>query len=531
MALGVGIAVHPARAPAQIIRLQAGTSSLHEAQGGAISIWEGSTEGWLGVGDLNPLRMGAGVRTRYRGTDVSLGDQVVPFQLPTDVFGTGQSFLGRGVGARYIEGNSSLFALGGTTATGFATPYGFGARSEQPVGLIFLENQVSSSIRVSSRTLYSGLMTEIMGIDWMAGRNIQAALAAGAGAQEGYFAASARGASGPLAVRAAYILSGDGFRRVVTPQPQASELDRENVEVSLRPSADFAVVAARNRYMQPMSPGSMVSGRTGSVNQFSVSGRAVETSANVAFFLSETPGAGATGVTFSLGRDAGRLLKLQGSVLHSNPRRGESSTTFVGSVREVLSPRLELLQLMTHSAGNTTVSFGGNLLLDRLNVSAEYQTIYVPFAAEDNFRQALMLNVRLQTFGDFQANLGSYVGPDGEVRYTIYGSQFLYHGKQPGSRQDFHIGSYLVRGRVLTDTGEPVEGAAIRIGDEVVYTDTQGTFFIRMNKERKVQLEVRLAEFSNPAQFSVISAPVSVQASSDDQAPEVRIVLHRLVLR
>lgn len=523
--LGLVLAALPAAVPAQIINVQAGASSLQQAQGGALSIRDDDYEGSLGIGSLNPLRVGAFLRTRWRGADLTAGDQTVPFRLPTDVFAMGHSFLGRGLGVRYDDEEVSLFAMGGTTATGFATPYSFGARSDDPVGLLFLEGRVSSTLLLSSRSLYSRGMTSLFGADWTPRAGLHAALAGGAGADEGYLAASSRYERGPFAVRAAYALAGAGFRRVVVPRPDASEPERENVEIAFRPRSGPAITAARNRYVQPGSDGG---GGTGTVNQLSASGVVRGVAANAALLLSRAPGAGGTGATVSLGRGVGRFLRLQGSALRSDPLRGDPTMMWVGSVAETVTPRLSLLQLATHAGGNTTVSFGGNLLLDWATLGAEYQTIYVPFAPRDPFRQALMLHARVQAPGGVQANLGSYVGPDGVVRYTVYASQYFYGGAKGPPREEGHFYSNLIRGRVQDLAGVPVAGAALHIDKETVFTDSRGEFFLRVKKKKEYPLQVAAGEFLLPGRYDVIFAPTVVEAQPEDQAGELLIVVERV---
>src|SRR6185369_305194 len=79
--VGAMAAMMPAAASAQIINVQAGASSLQDAQGGAFSIRDDGYEGSLGLGSLSPLRVGAFLRTRWRGADLTLGDQTIPFGL------------------------------------------------------------------------------------------------------------------------------------------------------------------------------------------------------------------------------------------------------------------------------------------------------------------------------------------------------------------------------------------------------------------------------------------------------------------
>ena len=520
---GAMAAMIPASVPAQIVNVQAGASSLQDAQGGALSIRDDGYEGSLGLGSLSPLRVGAFLRTRWRGADLTVGDQTIPFGLPTDVFAAGHSFLGRGMGVRVKDEEVSLLAMGGTTATGFATPYSFGARAEEPVGLLFLEGRLSPTLLVSSRSLYSGRMTSLFGADWTPRADFRAALTGGAGAEEGYLAASSRYERGPFAIRAAYALAGSGFRRVVTPRPDASELDRENVEIAFRPRSGPAITAARNRYAQPGS----ITG-TGTVNQLSASGVVRGVATNAALLVSRGPRTGGTGLTLSLGRGVGRLLRLQGSALRSDPLVGKTSMTWVGSVAEALTPRLEILQLATHASGNTTVSFGGNLLLDAVTLGAEYQTIYVPFAPRDPFRQALMLHARVQAPGGVQANLGSYVGPDGAVRYTVYASQYFYGGSKGQAEPEGRLYSNLIRGRVQDVTGGPIAGAALHIDKETVFTDSKGEFFLRVKKRREYSLAVAADEFLTPGRYDVISAPATVEAQPEEKAGTILVVVERV---
>jgi hypothetical protein len=248
---------------------------------------------------------------------------------------------------------------------------------------------------------------------------------------------------------------------------------------------------------------------------------------SAALFASESPGAGGTGVSLSMGRQVGRLLDLNGSVLQSNPRRGDPAAMFVGSVREVVSPHLDLVQVVTHSRGNTTVSFGGNIVSNRFSVGLEYQTIYVPFVAEDPFRQALMLNVRLQAVGNFQANVGSYVGPDGTVRYTAYASQYVYRGEATPSRQEAGLYHNVVRGIVIDEHGDPVSGAALKVDGEVVYTNSEGSFFVRKPKAREYSLALLTDEFLAADHFEVVYAPATVTATPEENALPVSIVLRR----
>jgi len=514
------------RAEAQIFRLQAGASSLYQANGGSFYVRAANYEGWIGFGDLDPFRLGVTVRTRVRAADVTLGDAIVPFHLPTDVFDAGHSFLGRGLGVGYQTEDVRLFALGGTTSTGFSTPYTFGAVPNDPVGLCFLEGTVSPTLKVSARSLFSDKVTTILGMDWAPRKGLQGALAAGAGSQVGYFAASMSFDREWASVKAGYVLAGDQFHRVILPQAQGSEMDGPNVQVTVRPHERLTLTAGHNSYLQPSSLGRPAG--HGTVNQFLASGRVTGTTLSGALFESETPGAGGTGASFMAGRDVTRFLNVNGTVIRSNPRYSEGTTTWIGNVREMLSPRISLVQVVNYSGGNTSVSFGGNFVSNMLSIGVDYQTIYVPFAVEDQFRQALMLTVRLQAIGNFQANVSSYVGPDGTVKYTAYGSQYLYGGGSSPAQSEQGIHENMIRGVVTDEAGNRVYGAALRVDGEMVYTDSQGSFFVRKRKAKEYDLEVPVDDFIAKGRYEVIQAPARVAAAPEESATDVFIVVRRL---
>ncbi|MGH9581288.1 MAG: SPOR domain-containing protein, partial [Terriglobales bacterium] len=197
--------------------------------------------------------------------------------------------------------------------------------------------------------------------------------------------------------------------------------------------------------------------------------------------------------------------------------------------REVISPRLDLLQLVTYSNGQATVSFGGNFNTNRLSVGVDYQTVYVPFLASA-FKQALMLRIRFRPFGNLELSTQTYVAPDGRLRYTAAGNTFLYRyqGLVTGERNaPFNLPRHMARGRVVDETGDPIRGAALRIDRHDVFTDASGQFFVRLAKAREYPVEVLVDEFLVPGYFEVVDAPASVRADAEERAPEITIVVRR----
>ncbi|HEY4649616.1 MAG TPA: hypothetical protein VIG95_10910, partial [Gemmatimonadales bacterium] len=118
--------------------------------------------------------------------------------------------------------------------------------------------------------------------------------------------------------------------------------------------------------------------------------------------------------------------------------------------------------------------------------------------------------------------------PDGSIDYSASGSTFLYMGSLGGA-QPQQIGPrmarYVVRGSVRDESGNPVEGAAIELGGELVYSNSAGDFFLRARHPEQYRLNVVMKEFLLPGQWEIVSAPAQATASEEDKAAPVRIVL------
>lgn len=510
----------------QVFQVGAGTSSLYRAHGGSLGFQSPGYDGWVGVGSLEGFKFGAFLRRRARGTTFSFGDDMIPFRLPTDIFDNSHYFPGRGVGVARVRERLSFFGFAGVTSVGFGTPFFRAARAEKSVGLFFLDSKVTPTLRAFSRTVFSDRQTSINGVEWQPRAGLRTAIAGGLGANEGYFASSLTAERDWVSVKGSYIAMGNRFRRIVLLTPLSSEIDRENILVTLRPKPFLTLSAGRHNYLQPVSQGRPAI--RGTTNQYLASLTARRFTVSGALFDSHAQGSGSRGTSLSVGRDFAGRLQLNANFLRSRAAQGPPTITRLITLREVLSTRLSLLQLVTHSNGRTSVSFGGNFISNRASIGVEYQTLYVPFPAGNQFKQALVLNIRLQPFSDLRLNVGTFIAPDGTVKYTASGGRFFYREVSGGTGPAaMTLHKYVVRGRVTDERNNPLRGAALRVDGEVAFTDSQGEFFARKRKAGAYRLEVLVDQFLIPGRFEVVSAPPVVTAAPDATAPQITIIVRR----
>jgi outer membrane protein OmpA-like peptidoglycan-associated protein len=188
------------------------------------------------------------------------------------------------------------------------------------------------------------------------------------------------------------------------------------------------------------------------------------------------------------------------------------------------------MQQVSYQGGRATVLFGANLATSVGEFGVDYQIVHQPFEPFQPFRSALNLTARLQ-LGGYSTSFGTYVRPDGAVDYSASGRTFLYMGSQTGAQplqSGGGIGRYMVRGVVRDADGAPVEGAALDLGGQVVFTNSQGVFFLRDSRPRRLPLTVLLEEFLLSGRWELEAAPATVDAQPENRSAPVEVRLRRV---
>ena len=436
-----------------------------------------------------------------------------------------------GYTARGLDNRATrIFSFAGATSRGTGTPYFQAGEAEKGVGLLFLDHRLTPKLTLFSRNVFSSQQTSISGLEWQPRTGIRASVDGGIGSNQGYGASSFTMDREMYSLKASYIIAGDQFRRITVEQPISSEVDRENVMFTIRPAPSLAFTVGRQNFLQPFTQNSPTV--RGSVNQYSATFTPGRLMLSSTFFDSNVMGMASQGASFSAGRDVFSHLHVTGNYLWNRAGNMQSFSSLFGTFRETISPRLNFLQNVTHSSGQTNVSFGGNFVSNRVTVGVEYQTLYLPFLTGNQFRQALVLNFQFRPFGNYAFNAGSYVTPDGRVKYTAYGGTYMYRGAMgggpPGAMTAVSFHKYLVQGKVVDEAGKPIRGAALRIDKDIVFSDSDGVFISRRRRPGMVSLEILLDQFIVPGKFEVVSVPSPVKSEPEDSAKEIIVVLRRI---
>ena len=458
------------------------------------------------------------------------GDDLIHFVLPTDIFDTSHYVVAQGAGVMTTLRNTGVFAFAGATSTAFDSPLFEGARAENPAFVLFLDRRLAPGLSISSKMIFSRQITAIEGLDWEPADRLKIGFAGGVGANQPYGAASLDFRRKWIVLQAAYIEAGDQFHRAVVAAPLLSEPDRENALVTLKPARFFTISAGRQNFLTPVSDSQNV---RSSIDQGTASLRIAGLGLLASFYHSTYLGNSNNSTAYTASRDFTSRLHTTANYLESRPSNAAKTRSFIANFSEVLTPRWNVTEVLTRSHGQSTISFGGGFLSNLVSVSAEYETYYVPQRNSSPFVQALIVDLQIRLFRGITLHGGSFVAPDGRLRYTAEATGIMT--REPtegrGSVQHYSIGSSILRGRVMDVKGQPVEGAALLIGTVPIFTDSDGRFFLRERGTRTHSLQVLPDKFLNGGNYEVESAPATVQATKNAAEPETLIIVKRLAGR
>ncbi len=516
-------------AVAQVFRVQGGASTLLNAQGGSVEFKAPNYDGTVGLGFFDGhFEYGGQTRYLFRGYTVLAGDEAVPFTLPTDVFDKSHYFSARGIGTTRKNADGGFYAFAGSTSTWLGTGFFNAATSDDPVGIFFYERKVNQQLRFFSRNILSRRQTFLQGMEYRPKKWLKTSVTGGTGSNQKYFASAVDAETEKLAFKASYVITGDSFQRVTVFSPLSSEVNKGNVQLLYKPADFVTITTGHENILEPLTLGGPM--QQASVNQLSTDFHVKKFYFGTGLFTSNASGRGTQGTNLYAGRRIGRRLEINTNWFESKPKSGETTSILSGTVRENFSSRFSLLQLISRTAGQTTFSFGGDFTSNRLLLRADYQNVYLPFRPERPFEQALALNVALRVAGPLQLTAASNVAPDGHLRYSFGASTYLYRlgGMMSAQPDSFSIAKYMVQGVVKDDQGVPVEGAALHIGKEVVYTDSSGRFLSRFSKRGPFPLSVAPLEFISNGVYEVVWAPPELRAEKDEAAIEVEVLVRRL---
>ncbi len=517
----------PSALSAQVIQIQGTASSLESGVGAALKVWGDGYDGGAGIGYLRGLRTSLWVRRAIGRDTLRLGDDVIPLRLASDVFGSSPVILAQGAGLRARRGRTAFSVFAGASARALPSPLFTSTERESPLGYLHGESAISPRILLAGDAVVAHRQTLLLSSSWQPVSDMTASASAGVGGNAPYAASAFRVHRERFDVTTAYVYHGDAYRRADAPLSVHAEVEGANASATWRPLPSFAINAGRQHFRQDSVVAGMSPNATST--QASLSWASTALAASLGGFESQSDSVRNFSSFAYLRRDLTSWFRGDLYLLSIWEPHRIRSTTPVLYLRESLSPRAEFVQVVTRSDRGTTVNFGGALRGGLSEVSVDYQVVHSPLRVNDPFQTSMGLTVRLQ-LGALQLSLGSFVAPDGRTYFSASGGSFLYRAASSMGRAEgllFQFDRFLVRGRVVDEEGNPVEGAAIRLGDETVYTNRRGEFFLRRPSAQALPLTVLPTDFLLPGTYETVSAPEQATPAREGHEQPVTIVVRK----
>ncbi len=516
---------------AQIFTLEGGTSTLFNADGGTMSVKAPNYDGSIGAGMYQGhFLMGAVARTKLMGYTVISGDDTVRFDLPTDVFGNTSYFSARGIGISRNYEKSGFYVLGGVTSQWMGSGYFQAARSEDPASAFFYHQTLARNLHFFSRNIFSRKSTSLQGLEWDAEKWLKTSVTAGMGSGKPYMATAIDAELQQLTLRASYAYVNPDFRRVTVLALENSEPERENIEATYHFTRNDSISASHRNLLQPLTLNSPYA--RASMDQIGGNFQIAKTYFGSSVYTSRFSGENSWGTNFFAGQRI-KFMDVSANYFVSKSGTHKPESMVNGTFRETITPRFSLLQVLTYTNNQFALAYGGSFITNRFNVSLDYQTQYLAFRTDKPFQQTMSVNASVKIAGPLALNLTSSLAPDGHTRYSIGATTYLYRygGLFPGMgspNDGYKFPKYLVQGIVKDQEGKAVAGAAVQIGNQMVFTDGDGRFLYRSKKHKEWQFAIVPSQFLINGFFEAVQAPPTVTTEKEDQAQDVIVIVRRL---
>jgi len=191
-----------------------------------------------------------------------------------------------------------------------------------------------------------------------------------------------------------------------------------------------------------------------------------------------------------------------------------------------LGERISISPGVDRANGAWSWSLGGSFQSNLATLNLSYQMMFLPFSLKTPWEKTLLVSVTLQ-LRNAKATARSFLEPTGKLKWAMFGDEYatgpLGATREGGATRVPSFEKYIINGTVVTDeTGAPVFGACLKIGRNLVFSDSSGQFEIRV-KNKTFPLSIELEEFTAPGRWRVVQAPTSATPGEP-----VRVIVRKL---
>lgn len=533
-----------AGASGQVIEISGGASTEYGAEGGTLRMHTANAETSIGMGVVDHhFAMGGETVRRIAGGLETVGQQQIAMDLPTDVFQTSHMLFGTGAGVDRGFGESRHLAMfAGVTSEEGGTPL-FQTTEVRHVAVFGRwRRRISERCSEMSTGLRATTLVLLESLECVRANGVRVAVTGGVGGGSAYGAASVTVDRRKVNFRASFVRAGSKFERSSGSLAPSPEPVKENVAGTLHATRFLSFSGLRQNYeTAACTGGDLCEGlqltQHSTVNEAGAQYRRRNVGVSLSL-LGSSFGQGAAGSGGVSGQNRAMALSSEWrmgavrwteSLQVSRSAGGVANSALVSGASVQIDPHVRISESVNVSGGQATLAHGGELVTGFSSFRVDYQTVYLPTRPDRPFEQAMIVDAQVRVLRNLSMHAGSSIDATGRTRYTASLGSVLAHNAAGGGAAAIHMsmGLQVITGRVVDESGAGVEGAALMIGAERLYTDSEGMFLFRSKGRRSYALAVLPGEFLADGVFAVTDSPRSVMTAPSGEARCVRIVVAR----
>jgi hypothetical protein len=190
----------------------------------------------------------------------------------------------------------------------------------------------------------------------------------------------------------------------------------------VKPYSSLVLAAGHENFLAPQ--GSLTAPfQRASVDQLQSSFDVAQFRLGAGLFESHGPTGHNVSDGFAVSRSITRNIDASASYHHNLSGLEPRASYVISTVRETISPKLTLLEMINRTQGNTTFLFGGSYTTNRISVSVDYQTLYMPFLANP-LVTGIGVTLRVKLWRGFQVDGATFRSPDGKLLHCLWHHAF-----------------------------------------------------------------------------------------------------------
>jgi hypothetical protein len=183
------------------------------------------------------------------------------------------------------------------------------------------------------------------------------------------------------------------------------------------------------------------------------------------------------------------------------------------SVQLKIAPRFSVSEYISESGKNVSFAPGGTYTGKNFGVSVSWQESYYAFAGNRSpWQKSLSLSFTFNV-DDAAMTVSTLTDQTARLRWSAYGSR--YETRQTSATVAKGIGKHVVRIKAVDGQGNALEGVAVAIGSSLCVSNSFGECIQRTRKTKALPLKVEPEQFAVPGKWRVVSAPATVEPDGD----------------